>query len=111
MRRRSARAFAPAVVMIGMVGACVSPDVLGTAEAPARPQRGPTVAAGPDPSAATAPAGADAPDPGPNGSGGGRAAGGAGEAAAVYGGLGTWIDIYDHDAWERPAATVRSISQ
>lgn len=26
-----------------------------------------------------------------------------------YGGLGTWIDIYDSEAWERPKATVRAM--
>jgi len=110
MRRRSARAFALAVVSIGMVGACVSsPDVVATAQAPARPERIASVAPGPDPSAASPSSAADSTELGSVGEEGSRPDREPGEAADVYGGLGTWIDIYDHEAWKRPAATVRSM--
>ena len=109
MRLRSARALALAMISIGTVGACVSsPDVVGTAEAPVRPARNSSVAPGPGPSAATSPL-ASSVEPGSKGPEGPGADLEAGEAAAVYGGLGTWIDIYDDEAWEHPAATVRSM--
>ncbi|HJS27502.1 MAG TPA: hypothetical protein VJ913_10295 [Actinomycetota bacterium] len=99
MRLRSARALALAMISIGMVGACESsPDVLGTAEAPA----------GPDLSTATSPLASSA-EPGSKGPDGPEADREASEAAAVYGGLGTWIDIYDDEAWKHPGATVRSM--
>jgi hypothetical protein len=111
MRLRSARALALAVVSVGMVSACVaSPDLVGTAEAPARPEPTTTVRSGPDPSASS-PLTADrnAEQRRSKRSEGPRADREARKAAAVYGGLGTWIDIYDDEAWGHPAATVQSM--
>ena len=102
MRLRSARALALAMIVIGTVGGCVaSPDVVGTAEAPPRPEQATTIAAEPDPSARTSPRHAKGAA--------GETSRGADEAVEVYGGLGTWIDIYDYDAWRHPVRTARSM--
>ncbi len=115
MRLRSTRALALALFSIGLVGACVSsPEVVGTAEAPARPEPSTSLAAaGPDPSA-TLPSTGSEPDSGPDSKPRSNEPRKDHEAdaelpATVYGGLGTWIDIYDDEAWEHPAATVRSM--
>jgi hypothetical protein len=109
MRLRSARALALAMIAIGTVGACVSPDVVGTAEAPARPETIPTLRSGPDPSATT-PRSVGRNDEGAGSKrSGSRADREAEPASAVYGGLGTWVDIYDNEVWGHPFATVRSM--
>jgi hypothetical protein len=107
MRLRSARALALAMIVIGTVGACVSsPDVVGTAEASARPEQVP---------AGVPPGEARDPQPGSKGKAGSKGSSGSATgrhldvAAEVYGGLGTWIDIYDNEAWGHPAATVQSM--
>jgi hypothetical protein len=110
MRGRAARALTLAVT-IWTVGACVTgQEVVGTAEAPARPERSSSLAPGPDRSAAKGSVAAG----GPNSTARVAAPTGAArqveEAAAVYGGLGTWVDIYDDEAWEHPARTVRSMA-
>ena len=115
MRLRSARALALAVIVMGTAGACVSsPDVVGTAEAPPRPERA-AVASGPDPSASAPSHDGSGANPGSKRQPGSKGSGAATtnpddeKAGEVYGGLGTWIDIYDHQAWNRPVRTVRAM--
>jgi hypothetical protein len=109
MRGRAARAVALAVT-IGTVWAyTAAQEVVRTADALAR-QEGPrSVAGGPDPSTATSSHAAKATSAGSNATGPARPGVGDGDAANVYGGLGTWIDIYDHEAWAHPVQTVRSM--
>ena len=114
MGLRSARSLALAMIAIATAGGCVSPDVVGTAEAPARPEQAPAIGAGPAPSAGTLAREAKDPSPGPHTEPGSKGSPGetnrdADEAAEVYGGLGTWIDIYDDEAWRHPVQTVRSM--
>jgi hypothetical protein len=110
MRLGSVRALALAMIAIGTVGGCVSPDVVGTAEAPARPEQAPAIAAAPGPSTGTPTREAKDPRPGPQAEPGSKGSRGVTNGDAdVYGGLGTWIDIYDDEAWRHPVQTVRSM--
>jgi hypothetical protein len=82
---------------------------VGSAEAPPRPGR-PRAADGLDPSAGTH-RGENEKDaqPGSDASGGAATTPDTEGAAEVYGGLGTWIDIYDHEAWDHPVHAVRAM--
>jgi hypothetical protein len=94
MRRGGRRALALVVVAAVAAGACDGPVELS----------GP-VGGAPADVAAVGPTGpGDTPDGSP-----GRADVGAAGADDPYRGLGTWIDIYDVEAWDHPARAVRAM--
>ena len=108
MRGGAARALA-FVATIGTMGACVSGgEMVGTAEAPAAPVRTLSGVGGADPSADTPSPTADVATSGSGGFGGPSATRRT-DPGSIYGGLGTWIDIYDDEAWAHPVRTVRSM--
>ena len=110
MRSTVVRAFA----LLGLLGlaACVgsSPEVVGSAGGPPGPSdrasMRPIHLSGEGPARGSS---TDTGDPGA----GAPASAGAGQGSVVtgpYEGLGTWIDIYDTEVWERPVHEVRSMA-
>jgi hypothetical protein len=107
MPRFSTRALTLALVSISMLAGCLGPEVVGIADhrrqadapmAPSGAHGGPMAG---EPARGSSASGAGAIDLSLTGQ----------RRIEPYRGLGTWIDIYDDDAWDRPVSTVRSMAE